>query len=601
MKTFLFALLCCASLSAQNLTFVIDNTDGQAATNTLPPLTSPYQFSDTPVGSTSSIVVRVANMSDAPVLVGAIYVGASANSAVPNSNFTITGWAQNSTLAPQAWKEFTLDFAPLASGSTAGYLQAVENSTITSVATLQGTATPGLSLTCSGPPAQCNGNPFNNSAPLNFGNIPSGTVSSVTFTFTNQTANALPTPAVKLQTQVYITSAFTVDTSALPSTIAANGTASFTLAFAPLQPSTLLSANLLVGSDTYQVEGTPVGGLEISYVTQAGVRYTPTGNAIGLGQVSNGTATLTFTVTNPIASTTAVVGVMVSGGGFSLSGAPTTAATLQPGQSLPDFQLTFSSSQAGAYNGTLTIGTQVFTIAASVPSSLGSPGSPLPGIDLICGTSPCNSQTFTSQQQINLSVQLASPAQSLSLFTLTMTFSPWNGLPDDTSIEFFSPIRTRNLSMSIPAGSTVATYNGQSQVSFQTGTTAGTITFTLASLDQKLTWAITIPPAEVQVTSVLAQRQSPNLVVTVNGYDNTYSVGQLSFTFYDLSGNAIGSEIQVNASANFSQYFSTRGNAGGTFALRASFPVNGDVTQIGSVAVNLTNSAGTASANQTFQ
>ena len=88
--------------------------------------------------------------------------------------------------------------------------------------------------------------------------------------------------------------------------------------------------------------------------------------------------------------------------------------------------------------------------------------------------------------------------------------------------------------------------------------------------------------------------------MTINGYDNTYSAGQLSFTFYDLTGKLIA-PVTVNAATSFQQYFFTNNQAGGAFALQASFPVQGDVTQVGSVAIGLTNSQGQTNATQTFQ
>jgi hypothetical protein len=88
--------------------------------------------------------------------------------------------------------------------------------------------------------------------------------------------------------------------------------------------------------------------------------------------------------------------------------------------------------------------------------------------------------------------------------------------------------------------------------------------------------------------------------VTINGYDNTYSAGQLSFTFYDVTGKLIA-PVTVNAATSFQQYFFTNNTAGGAFALQASFPVQGDVTQVGSVAIGLTNSQGQTNTTQTFQ
>jgi hypothetical protein len=109
-------------------------------------------------------------------------------------------------------------------------------------------------------------------------------------------------------------------------------------------------------------------------------------------------------------------------------------------------------------------------------------------------------------------------------------------------------------------------------------------------------------PAEVQITSGTAVRQAPILVVTLNGYDNSYSTGQLSFTFYGTGGQVLTpTAINVNATSAFHQYFFGQSTAGGAFSVQASFPVSGDVTQVGSVAVTLTNSVGQTSSTQNFQ
>jgi hypothetical protein len=179
-----------------------------------------------------------------------------------------------------------------------------------------------------------------------------------------------------------------------------------------------------------------------------------------------------------------------------------------------------------------------------------------------------------------------------------------NGIKSDPAIEFIAPQTGMNLnpisfSQNSPAG-TIS--GGGSQFTFQTGTTEGTITLTATGLEgQTQTWSFDILPAKVQITSIMAQRQAPNLVITINGYDNTYTAGQLSFTFYNTSGQVIGSAIPVDASSNFHQYFYGTDSAGGAFALQASFPVNGDVTQVGSVSVSISNSSGPTSTTASFQ
>jgi hypothetical protein len=173
---------------------------------------------------------------------------------------------------------------------------------------------------------------------------------------------------------------------------------------------------------------------------------------------------------------------------------------------------------------------------------------------------------------------------------------------DDPAIVFLAT-NGRNLSVNVAAGAQTATYNGQSALTFQTGTTAGTLTFTLTFPNHApFTQSFTLSPAAVKLTTVTATRQTPNLVINLDGYDNTYSAGKLSFTFYDTTGKAIApGAIPVDETSGFHQYFFTNDQAGGAFALQATFPVlNGDVSQIGSVALTMTNASGQTSSTATF-
>jgi hypothetical protein len=214
-----------------------------------------------------------------------------------------------------------------------------------------------------------------------------------------------------------------------------------------------------------------------------------------------------------------------------------------------------------------------------------------------------SAETITSQQKVNLTVQFATPATVQAIGTLTMQFAPSiSNVTTDPAI-VFAATNGRQLQLNVAAGAQTATYQGQSNIAFQTGTTAGVLTFTLAFPNTTTyTQSFTISPATIHITSASAVRQNPNLLFTLNGYDNTYSAGQLSFTFYDTSGKLITPNgIAVNALANFQQLFFTNNTGGGAFSMQASFPVTGDVTQVGSVAVTLNNSAGQVSSSQTFQ
>jgi hypothetical protein len=635
MKPLLLALLACGPLGAQTVAFYIDTSNGGLPASQLTPLPSTYQFPDTPAGTATSVVIRVVNTSSTDaVTLDAIFIGASPGSSVATPNFTITGWQTGGAkLAPQAFKLFTVNFTPANAGAAAGYLQAQvdENPAPMAVATLQGngTASP-LVLTCQDANAsQCDGKtPLqpNSSVPITFGSpgvgITVGYGYQITFTFTNQSsAVTVTTPAVSLQ-NANPTSAFNLDTYPLPSKIVPNSTASFTVTFTPqANGSPNFQASLIVGSNAFPLMGIVANpAVEVKCTDKTGAGCQMSGNKIPLGPDPS-TLTLTFQVINPNPLGTLFADISLQtppsivGSGFTMStpglgqsnatsaGSPVQAGqpiTIHPGWTLT-FQVTFNGTQP--QSGTLTIpGIISYTLNAQPFPQLGSAQSDLPGITLMCGSSPCKGQTFTSQQQVHATLQLSKPSTGSA--TLALSFSPLvKGVTDDPAVTFISPFNTRKLGpINFSQSSVTGIFaSGGSQFTFQTGTTAGTLTFTLTdSLTQEtLTWNIDIPPAQVHISSGQAVRQGANLLITVTGYDNTYSIGQLSFAFSTTTTGTI--TVPVDATLNFHQYFFNNDQAGGAFALQASFPVVGDPSQIGSVAVTLNNSAGQTSTTQTFQ
>jgi len=624
MKRLLCALLLGAGLaSAQTspLTFYIHDTSGATPDK---PLNSSYAFANTPQGSSTPLVIRAVNSSASTIYWVQAFVSNAANSTVANGNFSITGQVIDQVLAPSGSLLFTVNFAPTIAGATTGYLRATYQiqqgtcsftsgtnpcpSGTTNASTLTGTATdPQLVLsykTASGSavvlqPAS--------STPFDFGNVSTSSSVTVTFLLSNQTSGALPTPTIKLQTTQFFSSAFRLDVSSLPASIVGNSFATFTVTFAPGQTGvTDPSTALLVGALSYLVKGTGVivadiDALQISYtdVTPGspsfGVITRPqAATAIQFDQlVAGGTTSsiFNFVVTNPATSYNAIAvsPLKVSGAGFGMSGAPAAPISIAPGASIT-FTLTFAAAATGTYTGSLSIGTRQFTLQGLTVIS------PFPSFSL-----QLSAQPLTSQQQVTLTVQFASPSAFTGTGTLTMKFVPSVANVTDDPAVLFLATNSRQLSLELAIGAQTATYKGQSAIAFQTGTTAGTLSFTLEFVNTApFSQSFTITPATVHVTSATAVRQSPNLVVTINGYDNTYSAGQLSFTFYDVSGKLIA-PVTVNAATSFQQYFFTNNSAGGAFALQASFPVQGDVTQVGSVAIGLTNSQGQTNTTQTFQ
>jgi hypothetical protein len=595
-------------------TLYVHDTTGKLPDTPLPAI---FQLASTPVGGSSATVIKMINTSSNNVNFATAVLSVSATSVAANANFSLTGLFENQTLAPGASVLFVINFTPTTSGPLTGYLnlafQVQQNgcafsgssgticpANILNVSTLSGTATaPLLTLsyqTTAGPVVLTP----SSSSPLNFPNTSLSSTSSIVFTLTNATSVATTAPAISLPVlNTNEPSAFELDISGVPATIAGGQSANFTVTFAPSQTG-LASAALQVGSNTYPIQGAgiivaTIDALQISYTNATGIRTLPqAATPIPFGQVlpgSGASAVLTFSVLNPITSANSVTlpTITVSGAGFSLSGLPALPIALQPGQSTT-FLAAFTPVSAGSFTGTLSIASLTFSLSGLSVSSA------IPSLSLT------TSGTMSSQQQINLTIQLSAPSPVAALGTITMQFTPSvANVTDDAAIVFLATAG-RQLNISLAAGAQTATYNGQSTIAFQTGTTAGAIGFSVAFPDTTTyTQSFTIPPALAQLTSVQALAESPNLLVTISGYDNTYSAGQLSFTFYDTTGKIIGSPMSYNATASFQQLFFTNNPDGGLFSLQASFPVTGSITQVGSVTVGVTNSVGQSTGSASFQ
>lgn len=345
------------------------------------------------------------------------------------------------------------------------------------------------------------------------------------------------------------------------------------------------SAFWMVNNLNIALEGT---GAAAATLTLSGSQ-TPlvAGGPISFGSVAVGTSqTQGFLLSNSGGSSVTVGSVTVSGTGFSGPIGLTTPLQIAPGQSAP-FQIKFTPQSGTPAQGTLTIDGRTFPLTGQGLDQ------PLPSASIVFA-----STVGGSAQQNSITIPLSAASQVSGTGTLTMAFqSSVAGVTDDAAIQFLSGA-LRQASVSIAVGATSATIGGQPSIAFQTGTTAGTITFTLMLPNSTQQASLTIPPSVVILDSESAVRELGSLNVAFAGFDNTYSASQLAFTFYDLNGNALPQGvINVNASAAFQQYFSTT-QVGGSFALLATFPVTGDTSQIGYVTAQISNSSGTTTAQQ---
>jgi len=394
----------------------------------------------------------------------------------------------------------------------------------------------------------------------------------------------------------------------LPYTIApydgsADSEAEFRVTFNPTSVASY-SAFLVVNTINIILDGT---GTPSAVLTLAGSNVPlADGAIIDFGQVASGkTKLLTFELSNPSNMALSVKALSVTGSGFKGPIGASAPISLAAGQTA-SFQVSFSPTSGQASQGTLAVDQRTFVLTGQGLAP------PLPAASIVFGSS-----VGQSVQQNNVSIPLASVSPVNGTGTLTMAFqSSVQGVSDDPAIQFLSgPLRQATVSIAV--GDTAARFVGnQGDLTFQTGATAGTITFTLI-LNGNTTPAaqatLTISPAAVSIQSATAIRLLGGIVVngqpagvtsggevdiSIAAADNTYSASQLAFTFFDKNGHIMQpGVIDVNGTPDFESYFKGT-TTGGAFGLLAKFPVTGDVSQIVSTSVAITNSVGVTTTQQ---
>ena len=364
----------------------------------------------------------------------------------------------------------------------------------------------------------------------------------------------------------------------LPYIIAPGSEAEFRVDFVPTGVG-VFSAFLAVNNLDITLQG---NGAAAAVLMLAGAK-TPlsAGSVIDFGSATVGTTkSQGLMLFNPGASNVSVQSVTVSGTGFSPPIGLTTPLQLPPGQTAT-FQIAFQPSGGQPAQGILSIDGRSFNLTGQGLNP------PLPAASLVLA-----STLGASAQQNSVSIPLNAASQVSGSGTLTMQFQPSvPGVADDPAVEFLSGAK-RTATLTISAGDTMARFNGQPSIAFQTGATAGTITFTLTMPNGAQQISLIVAAAPITIDTATSLRKAGELDVSLTGLDNTYTASQMSFTFRYANGSVVQpGAIPVNAASAFRQYFASS-PAGGTFALLAVFPVIGDTSQIASVDIQITNSAG---------
>lgn len=375
-----------------------------------------------------------------------------------------------------------------------------------------------------------------------------------------------------------------VNSSTLPIPIDAGKSATFFVRFTG-GPVGIYFANLQVNSTVIGLQETVVQAATLSVASPC-TGPDSTG-AISFGRIpQTQTETCTFTISNPYTQALSVSPITLTGAAFKTAQA--NSASIPAGQT-NSFTVVFTAATATAYAGSLTIGVRTYSLSGTGYLS------PLPAPIL-----SFNGTSLRSGNQYILSANLPSPAPSAATGTISLTFTPASSsLKDDSAVQFVAS-GSRSAAFSVDQGSTALRFDNQAALGFSTGTTAGTITFqvddgTLGISGNTVTsW--TVAPTPISIDTASATIGTAGITLTLAGFDNTYSVGAMNFTFYDTNGKQIGTTINADFTEQFQLFYQnqSRGgiSTGSAFLVALTFPVSGNEATIGSMTAQLTNSTG---------
>jgi hypothetical protein len=407
-------------------------------------------------------------------------------------------------------------------------------------------------------------------AVFDFGRVAGGDDASAHFRLRN------PSNAAAMLTLLQVAGAgFTLSGGpSLPTTLVPQGAVDFTVNFTAPDPGSY-SAAIRADGISAQLAAEVVPGLTFQVETAAGKISLGSSAEFGPVPVGQG-AVLHFDISNQTGLALPVPAVTLTSGDFAFHGAAP-GGRLQPGQA-SGFDLQFLPTVAGRRSATLTIGARHYGLTGTgiVPD--------LPNPQLTVDLSQAQ-----SAMQGSVRVTLDRAATISGSGTLTLVFQPAAAGATDPAIVFATGGSAATFTFA--PGDTQGHFGAQPVAAFQTGTTAGTLVFLAKLGDASSQQAVTIVAAPVGVMDAEATRSTASVAIQLNGFDNTRTAAALTFTFFDAAGNPIAGPIRADAGPAFQVYFGGS-DMGGSFSLRALFPVTGDSARITAFEASIANQAG---------
>jgi hypothetical protein len=336
---------------------------------------------------------------------------------VSGTGYSLTGPTLPLALTAGQSATFTVTFAPQATGNTFGNLSVTSNAS---------TPTLNLPLTGTGVAA---GSLTSNPSSLTFGPLQVSSQQTLTATLNNSAQSS-----VTISQATMTGSGFSWGGLALPTTLTAGQSATFSVTFAPTSGGTATGNVAIVSSASNPNLNIPLTGRAI---TPALLGASP--SSLSFANVVVGSSkNQSVTLNNSGGSSATISQAGVSGPGFSLSGL-STALTLNAGQSMT-FSVIFAPTSAGAASGNVSITSNASNPSLTIPlSGAGSAGSGQLSINpaginfgnVVDGTSRSQSATLSASLA---SVTVSSISMSGTEFSVTgvsppVTIAAGNSVP----------------------------------------------------------------------------------------------------------------------------------------------------------------------------
>jgi hypothetical protein len=423
--------------------------------------------------------------------------------------------------------------------------------------------------------------PVNPQQGYGFGTVSTGDACNIPFRLRNTGATSTPLTILSLNgTGFSIVSPSPLPQ--LPTTLDAGAAIDLIISFAPTAPGFYSAVFSADGISTI-LFGTALSATQVSLDDGSGTLQPLAPDAVinfG-GVVRNTTAVRRLKLTNPLSAQISISQMSITGAAFQSKGVPL-PIRLDPGASTT-IEIDFTPKSNGEQDGSIDIDQRRFGLTGKGID----PSFPKPQIEVNLAQ-PASSQQGT----LKISFAEASQAEGSGEVDVDIHAADPNANADKGILFLASggPAAT----FSVKHGDTVAHFGSADSVTFQTGTTAGDLVFTVKLGGFQEQQTLTIPTAAVGVDSTKAQRTSAGLDLVITAFDNTRSVSKLTYTFFDQTGATLPpGAITIDSSASFQQFFSSS-DLGGVFSLHGFFPVIGNPNQVDSVEVSILNSAGTA-------